>query len=78
MKRNLNRIGVRNPKALEEYERILKDDSINKFSDYNCAEDCCNDDNDYKIVCQKCGKCGRKFVDGLIANTELKEIGKEF
>ena len=33
------------------------------FIDYACADQCCNERNEMKMTCYKCGKCGRKFND---------------
>jgi hypothetical protein len=35
------------------------------FIDYKPSKNCCNDDS-YGTVCVKCGKCGRKFIDGVL------------
>ena len=35
------------------------------FIDYSPAENCCND-NSYGMLCVKCGRCGRKFIDGVL------------
>lgn len=35
------------------------------FIDYEPAENCCNDES-YDSLCVKCGKCGRKFVGGVL------------
>ncbi len=35
------------------------------FYDYEISNDCCNE-NSFGYVCLKCGKCGRKFIDGLL------------
>ena len=36
------------------------------FIDYEPSENCCNADT-YGALCVKCEKCGRKFVDGVLA-----------
>lgn len=35
------------------------------FLDYEPSENCCNDDS-FGSLCVKCGKCGRKFIDGVL------------
>lgn len=35
------------------------------FLDYAPSKNCCNDKS-YGEVCVKCGKCGRKFIDGVL------------
>lgn len=36
------------------------------FVDYEISDNCCNDDS-FGVVCLKCEKCGRKFVNGFLA-----------
>lgn len=36
------------------------------FVDYGVADNCCNNES-FGVVCLKCGKCGRKFVNGFLA-----------
>ena len=36
--------------------------------DYMPCEKCCNFRESYGIICVKCGKCGRKFEDGVLVN----------
>lgn len=36
-----------------------------RLIDYEPSENCCNDDS-YGAICVKCGKCGRKFIDGVL------------
>ena len=35
------------------------------FADYEPSQNCCNTDG-YMQLCIKCGKCGRKFVNGIL------------
>lgn len=35
------------------------------FVDYEVADNCCNNDS-FGVVCLKCEKCERKFVNGLL------------
>lgn len=36
------------------------------FVDYEVANNCCNDYS-FGEICLKCGKCGRKFINGFLA-----------
>lgn len=35
------------------------------FADYEPSENCCNTES-YGQLCVKCGRCGRRFVDGIL------------
>ncbi len=37
----------------------------NIFVDYEVADNCCNDDS-FGVICLKCGRCGRKFINGFL------------
>lgn len=41
---------------------------MNCIVDYAVAKECCNEDNLYRFVCYKCGKCGRVFEDGFMVD----------
>jgi hypothetical protein len=45
-------------------DRTYPTQSITHF-DYEPSEECCND-NSYGMLCVKCGRCGRKFIDGVL------------
>jgi hypothetical protein len=45
------------------------------FVDYEIADNCCNDDS-FGVVCLKCGKCGRKFVNGFLAEDRRATDGE--
>ncbi|MBQ0112992.1 MAG: hypothetical protein KBT03_07670 [Bacteroidales bacterium] len=46
-----------------------------KFIDYNVSKNCNNEDS-YGCVCVKCGKCGRKFKDGILVKEGKKNVKK--
>ena len=48
------------------------------FVDYACADQCCNQENEMKIICHKCGKCGRKFNDSGVMTDKGNTTCSEF
>ena len=47
---------------------IQENEVINMCMDYIVAKECCNPENEWKMTCYKCGKCGRVFEDGFMVS----------
>lgn len=46
--------------------------------DYACADQCCNQENEMRMTCYKCGKCGRKFNNAGIMTDKGNTTCSEF
>ena len=49
----------------------------NIFVDYKVSKNCKSLQESYGEICVKCGKCGRRFFNGILANSKASAKIKE-
>jgi len=53
-------------KSKEKKEFLKKQIKTAVFVDYEVSDNCKNLEESYGEICVKCGKCGRKFKNGML------------